>query len=143
MVRSLLIFCYPDFTFTDLTTALNRKMPKNPDSGSYAKTIIERAGLGNAEITFADFVHYVLQKEKKLEVVFRGFDHNNDGFVDHREIRAYFATLGIQINEDEAQRILKKFDADGSIERLIFFQHYLEWIRMVTALLVLMNFALT
>lgn len=85
-------------------------MPTNPNSGAYAKTIFERASLGNGEITFADFVHYVLQKEKKLEVLFRGLDRNDDGFLDHREIRTYFETLGIPINEEESKRILKKFD---------------------------------
>ncbi|KAH7932029.1 hypothetical protein HPB51_029577 [Rhipicephalus microplus] len=53
--------------------------------------------------------------EERLEKLFRKLDVNEDGSLDANEIRTSFQKLGIQIETDEAMRLLKRMDKDGSL----------------------------
>ncbi|KAL3514590.1 hypothetical protein ACH5RR_027307 [Cinchona calisaya] len=52
-------------------------------------------------------------KETELRQVFSYFDDNKDGKISAEELRAYFASIGDSILDDEAQTVIKEFDKDG------------------------------
>uniref|UniRef100_A0A0K0DMS6 EF-hand domain-containing protein n=1 Tax=Angiostrongylus cantonensis TaxID=6313 RepID=A0A0K0DMS6_ANGCA len=62
----------------DLTAALKREMPHIP--ARLAPKLMARLSSGSEEkVDFRDFVKYVLEHEKRLEVIFQDLDKNNDG----------------------------------------------------------------
>ncbi|XP_064078368.1 mitochondrial adenyl nucleotide antiporter SLC25A25-like isoform X4 [Macrobrachium nipponense] len=83
----------------------------------YWQKLIERADVNNSnDLTFAEFVNYVQEHEKKLLLVFSTLDANSDGRVDERELKSSFSRLGVHITDDEAQKLLQRMDKDGTLD---------------------------
>lgn len=98
----------------DLTTGLRKLgLPHTP--GSVEKFITASDTGKDGTVDFAEFVHYIIEHEKNLMVVFKSLDANKDGSLDANEIRSSFQNLGIHIDLDEAMRLLKRMDKDGSL----------------------------
>ncbi|XP_040040840.2 mitochondrial adenyl nucleotide antiporter SLC25A24 [Gasterosteus aculeatus] len=69
----------------------------------------------NEELDFDEFSKYLKEHERKLRLTFKSLDKNNDGCVDFLEIKQSLADLGLDISKEEAQKILKSIDADGTM----------------------------
>ena len=55
------------------------------------------------------------EETKDLEMVFKQMDKNGDGVLTKEEVmEGYEEVFGIQLNEDEIDRIFKNIDLDGS-----------------------------
>ena len=66
-------------------------------------------------ITFNEFVDYITETETQLKLAFRQMDKNNDQVVDASEIIAAMRELGVEVNQKEAEKLLRKVDKDGSL----------------------------
>ncbi|XP_077504353.1 calcium-binding mitochondrial carrier protein SCaMC-2-like isoform X1 [Amblyomma americanum] len=98
----------------DLATGLRKLgLPHSP--GSVEKFITASDTGKDGTVDFAEFVHYIIEHEKNLMVVFKSLDANSDGSLDANEIKTSFQSLGIHIEHDEAVRLLKRMDKDGSL----------------------------
>ncbi|VDK42452.1 unnamed protein product [Anisakis simplex] len=95
----------------DLTTALKHEMPHIPSV--LAPKLFERMNQ-NERVNFAEFVNYVVEKEKHLEIIFQDLDQNKDGYIDVQEIKHYCDDLGIPISDKKAQSIVERMDQTGS-----------------------------
>ena len=60
----------------------------------------------DSEVDFSDFLHYVMEHEKRLEKVFEELDTNRDGFVDYTEMKNYFHNLGIPMSNQRAKNLI-------------------------------------
>lgn len=60
-------------------------------------------------------MHYVREHEKNLKLQFSSIDKNRDGKVDLNEIIVAFKELGVDVPKDEAERLFKRMDQDGSL----------------------------
>ncbi|EEC18754.1 ADP/ATP translocase, putative, partial [Ixodes scapularis] len=98
----------------DLTTGLRKLgLPHSPGS---AEKFIQASDTGkDGSVSFAEFVHYIIEHEKNLMVVFKSLDANRDGTLDATEIQTSFQRLGVNIDYDEAVRLLRRMDKDGSL----------------------------
>uniref|UniRef100_A0A158PEU6 EF-hand domain-containing protein n=1 Tax=Angiostrongylus costaricensis TaxID=334426 RepID=A0A158PEU6_ANGCS len=97
----------------DLTAALKHEMPHIP--ARLAPKLMARLSSGSEEkVDFRDFVKYVLEHEKRLEVIFQDLDKNNDGFIDVREIKSFCNDLGVALDDRKAQGIVERMDQSGS-----------------------------
>ncbi|VDM74663.1 unnamed protein product [Strongylus vulgaris] len=91
----------------DLTAALKHEMPHIPTR--LAPKLLARISPGeDGNINFGDFVKYVVEHEKTLEVIFQDLDKNNDGIIDVREIKTFCNDLGIPLDDRKARDILQK-----------------------------------
>ncbi|KAL1237270.1 putative calcium-binding mitochondrial carrier F55A11.4 [Trichinella spiralis] len=114
----------------DLIYALNQRMPTVQHRHSYAMNIMEEANKKHGEsLSFADFVHYMLEHEQRLTLVFNDCDRNQDGILDSVEIKNYFVELGMPISDTQAQKIVKKMatvnkEGIGLDEFLDYFMFY-------------------
>ncbi|KAL6723884.1 hypothetical protein Aduo_018841 [Ancylostoma duodenale] len=91
----------------DLTAALKHEMPHIPSR--LAPKLMARISHGDGgNINFGDFVKYVVEHEKTLEVIFQDLDKNNDGLIDVREIKLFCNELGIPLDDRKARDILHK-----------------------------------
>lgn len=99
----------------DLSEGLKRlSLPQMPGA---AELLIQRADVNKSnDLTLAEFVNYVQEHEKRLLLVFHTLDANSDGRVDEKELRSSFHRLGIDIDHDEAKRLLKRMDKDGTLD---------------------------
>ncbi|XP_022085201.1 calcium-binding mitochondrial carrier protein SCaMC-2-like isoform X2 [Acanthaster planci] len=70
----------------------------------------------DGHVDFAEFLQYVTEHEKQLKLVFKHIDHNQDGHLDVHEILASLRKLGVSVSEDEADRLMKSMDKDGSLK---------------------------
>ncbi|XP_034942907.1 calcium-binding mitochondrial carrier protein SCaMC-2 isoform X1 [Chelonus insularis] len=70
----------------------------------------------SGDIGLAEFIHYVIEHEKKLRLQFSHLDKNKDGKIDLEELISSFnKDLGIKMDRAEAKKLLKRMDQDGSL----------------------------
>ncbi|XP_048774292.1 mitochondrial adenyl nucleotide antiporter SLC25A25-like isoform X2 [Ostrea edulis] len=67
-------------------------------------------------IDFGEFVKYVRDHESKLRLYFKNIDINDDGSIDKDEIIASFKKLGVNIDSNEADKLVSKMDKDGTLK---------------------------
>lgn len=63
----------------------------------------------------AEFLHYMREHERKLQLQFSNLDKNHDGAVDLDEIVIAFKELGVEVDRREAEKLLRRMDQDGSL----------------------------
>ena len=54
------------------------------------------------------------EAEDDLRAVFNKFDRNHSGKMDHKELKKALATVGMEMDADQAKELLAKYDMDGS-----------------------------
>ncbi|XP_074653824.1 calcium-binding mitochondrial carrier protein SCaMC-2-like isoform X3 [Tubulanus polymorphus] len=87
-----------------------------PTYPGQAQNIVTKSDLNkDGHLDFGEFVHYVLQHEKQLKLVFSNLDINKDGHLDPHEIMQSLRKLGIRIDLSEAEKLMKKMDKDGNL----------------------------
>ncbi|XP_029024484.1 calcium-binding mitochondrial carrier protein SCaMC-2-B [Betta splendens] len=69
----------------------------------------------DGQLDFKEFVHYLKDHEKKLRLVFKSLDKKNDGRIDSQEILQSLCDLGVNISEEQAEKILKSMDTNGTM----------------------------
>lgn len=67
------------------------------------------------DLNFTEFVQYMIDHEKKLELVFKGIDTDNDDKINFQELIKYFKKLNVEISEQEAQKLVGKINRNGSL----------------------------
>lgn len=78
---------------------------------------IVKAGDTNqdGELDFKEFTEYLRSHEKQLKIMFSSLDRNNDGQIDAAEIQHSLRSIGVDISLEEATRILRRMDKDGTM----------------------------
>ncbi|XP_005993318.1 calcium-binding mitochondrial carrier protein SCaMC-2-B isoform X2 [Latimeria chalumnae] len=69
----------------------------------------------DGQLDFEEFVHYLRDHEKKLRLVFKSLDRKNDGQIDAQEITQSLRDLGVHISEQQAEKILRSMDKNGTM----------------------------
>ncbi|KAJ8285751.1 hypothetical protein GJAV_G00030520 [Gymnothorax javanicus] len=69
----------------------------------------------DGQLDFEELVHYLRTHDKKLRLVFKNQDEDNNGGVDTQEIMQSLQDLGVRISEKQAQRILKSMEKNGTM----------------------------
>ncbi|XP_056149145.1 mitochondrial adenyl nucleotide antiporter SLC25A24-like [Lampris incognitus] len=69
----------------------------------------------DGSLDFNEFTRYLKEHEKKLRLTFKSLDQNNDGRIDAAEIKQSLAELGMDISREDALKILKSMDIDGTM----------------------------
>ncbi|TKS79941.1 Calcium-binding mitochondrial carrier protein SCaMC-1 [Collichthys lucidus] len=64
----------------------------------------------DGSLDFNEFSKYLKDHEKKLRLTFKSLDRNNDGRIDASEIQQSLAELGMDVNREDALKILQRFD---------------------------------
>jgi len=62
----------------------------------------------SGDVSLAEFIYYVREHEKKLNLVFANFDSDRDGRIKVDEIVVAFRDLGVSISQAEALQLLKR-----------------------------------
>ncbi|XP_026340457.1 mitochondrial adenyl nucleotide antiporter SLC25A24-like [Ursus arctos] len=85
--------------------------------GPNSENDIFKAGNTNEDsgLDFGEFLHYLKDHEKKMRLAFNSLDKNNDGIVETSEIIAALKSLGINISDAQAKKILQSIDSDGTM----------------------------
>ncbi|XP_033243727.1 calcium-binding mitochondrial carrier protein SCaMC-1-B isoform X2 [Drosophila miranda] len=85
-------------------------------SSVYAEKFMQQSDKNQSgNVGFAEFLHYVREHEKNLCLQFSHLDRNRDGKVDLEELISAFKDLGLDIDVDEARKLLTRMDKDGSL----------------------------
>ncbi|TNM97557.1 mitochondrial adenyl nucleotide antiporter SLC25A23-like isoform X1 [Takifugu flavidus] len=66
-------------------------------------------------LDFQEFSQYLQAHEKRLWFMFHSVDRNKDGRIDVGEIQHLFHKLGVAVTLEQASRILKSMDRDGTM----------------------------
>uniref|UniRef100_A0A6I8NUT2 Solute carrier family 25 member 24 n=1 Tax=Ornithorhynchus anatinus TaxID=9258 RepID=A0A6I8NUT2_ORNAN len=69
----------------------------------------------DGQLDFEEFTKYLKDHEKKMKLAFKSLDKNNDGKIDASEVVQSLKILGIDISEQQAEKILQSMDADGTM----------------------------
>lgn len=67
------------------------------------------------QLDFMEFCNYLKEHEKKLNLTFKSLDKNQDGRIDYSEIQQALKDLGMNISKENAEKILKSIDVDGTM----------------------------
>ncbi|XP_072537600.1 mitochondrial adenyl nucleotide antiporter SLC25A24 [Salminus brasiliensis] len=67
------------------------------------------------QLDFLEFCNYLREHEKKLNLTFKSLDKNNDGRIDYKEIQQALKDLGMNVSKENAEKILKSIDVDGTM----------------------------
>lgn len=85
-------------------------------SHQYAERFLKQSDqTESGDVGLAEFIHYVREHEKNLRLQFTHLDKNKDGKVDLDELILAFKELGVEIDNQEAAKLLKRMDKDGSL----------------------------
>ncbi|XP_026077847.1 calcium-binding mitochondrial carrier protein SCaMC-3 isoform X3 [Carassius auratus] len=86
-------------------------------SWSSVEEQIVRAGDINldGQLDFEEFTEYLRSHEKRLKLMFRSLDRNNDGQLDVGEIQQSLHNLGVDVTLEQAAKILQSMDKDHSL----------------------------
>lgn len=85
-------------------------------SQQYAESFLRQSDKTNSGgVSLAEFIHYVREHEKKLLLHFSHFDKDGDGKLSMADLIGGFKELGIDIDENEALKMLKRVDQDDSL----------------------------
>ncbi|XP_061024426.1 mitochondrial adenyl nucleotide antiporter SLC25A24-like [Dama dama] len=76
------------------------------------KTVDTNADSG---LNFEDFMRYLKDHERKMTLAFNSLDKNDDGIIETSEIIAVLKSLGINISETQAKKIIQSIDRDGTM----------------------------
>uniref|UniRef100_A0A8C1C1M8 Solute carrier family 25 member 23a n=1 Tax=Cyprinus carpio carpio TaxID=630221 RepID=A0A8C1C1M8_CYPCA len=84
---------------------------------TYLKKQIVRAGDVDldGQLDFEEFTEYLRSHEKRLKLMFRSLDRNNDGQLDVGEIQQSLHSLGVDVTLEQAAKILQSMDTDHSM----------------------------
>uniref|UniRef100_A0AAR2L976 EF-hand domain-containing protein n=1 Tax=Pygocentrus nattereri TaxID=42514 RepID=A0AAR2L976_PYGNA len=69
----------------------------------------------DGQLDFEEFTRYLRTHEKELKLMFRSLDRNNDGQIDVGEIQQSLHSLGVEVSTEQAYRILRSMDRDGTM----------------------------
>ncbi|XP_036417399.1 calcium-binding mitochondrial carrier protein SCaMC-3b [Colossoma macropomum] len=69
----------------------------------------------DGQLDFEEFTRYLRAHEKELKLMFRSLDRNNDGQIDVGEIQQSLHSLGVEVSTEQACRILRSMDRDGTM----------------------------
>ncbi|XP_076135028.1 mitochondrial adenyl nucleotide antiporter SLC25A24 [Alosa pseudoharengus] len=83
--------------------------------GTVQKIMTSGDSDGNAGLDLNEFSKYLREHEKKLKLTFKSLDKNNDGRIDYKEIRQSLTDMGVDVTEEQAQKILQSIDVDGTM----------------------------
>ncbi|XP_060654175.1 mitochondrial adenyl nucleotide antiporter SLC25A23 isoform X2 [Drosophila nasuta] len=85
-------------------------------SSVYAVKFLQQSDKDQSgNVGFAEFLTYVREHEKNLCLQFSHLDKNRDGKVDLEELISAFKDLGLDVDIDEARKLLGRMDKDGSL----------------------------
>jgi len=99
----------------DLIESLKRRGHASPLE--IARRFLSRSDADNSgDVSLNEFVEYVKNHERKLKLVFRDIDRNQDGRVDAPELMQAFRKLGVNLAPEEAQTMIRKMGEDGRVE---------------------------
>ncbi len=62
----------------------------------------------SGDVTLTEFTEYVKSHEKKLKLVFKDIDRNQDGRVDAAELMHAFRELGVNLSHEEAKNMIRR-----------------------------------
>ncbi|CAL8072241.1 unnamed protein product [Calicophoron daubneyi] len=103
----------------ELTRVIRGKQEASEDHVETAKKIVRKGtsgDVGGSTLTFEEFVSYVVDTETQLKLAFRQMDRNKDERVDAEEIRLAMKDLGVDVSKEDAERLLRRMDKDGSLK---------------------------
>ncbi|KAG1963700.1 calcium-binding mitochondrial carrier protein SCaMC-1 [Pimephales promelas] len=66
-------------------------------------------------LDFGEFSRYLKEHEKKLRLTFKSLDKNDDGRIDAKEIQQSLKDIGINLTDQDAEKILHSIDVDGTM----------------------------
>lgn len=85
-------------------------------SQQYAAHFLKHSDKTNSgEVGLAEFIHYVREHEKNLRLHFTHLDQDGDGKVNLQDMIIAFKEIGIEIDNNEALKLLKRIDSDDSL----------------------------
>lgn len=67
-------------------------------------------------LDFRDFVDYVTETDKKMEIIFKDLDLDKNGIIDRNEIKTGFENLGIILSDMQIDKLLKNIDKNNSLQ---------------------------
>lgn len=86
------------------------------DVDKHAQDMLNRADRdASAEISFAEFLEYMQEHERKLKLAFSDLDRNKDGKIEPLEVKDALQKLGVHIDFEEAEKLTRRIDKDGSL----------------------------
>lgn len=95
---------------------LSEALKKFGLSSKYAENFLKQSDTDESgDVGLAEFIHYVREHEKNLRLQFSHLDKNRDGKVDLEELICAFKDLGIEMDQNEATKLLQRMDQDGSL----------------------------
>jgi solute carrier family 25 phosphate transporter 23/24/25/41 len=105
------------FASTDNQINVNIKNP-NRQSVTDSKKLFSKISKDRAEsnFDFRDFVDYVNQTDKKIDLIFKDLDRDQNGIIDKSEIKKGFENLGIILNEAQIDKLMNHLDKNNSLQ---------------------------
>lgn len=94
------------------------KNEKNKETSlSRAKKLILMGSKDSStnNLNFAEFVHYMIEHEKRLELIFKKIDVDNDNKISYNELEKYFRKLDVEISDKESKKLVEKINRNGSL----------------------------
>lgn len=103
----------------DLATLFDKhKNIKNKETSvNRAKKVISLGTKDDSteNLNFTEFVEYMIDHEKRLELIFNRIDLDNDNKISYNELKDFLNKLDIEISAKESKILVEKINKNGSL----------------------------
>lgn len=99
---------------------LNVESSKPNNSQTQTKSVFEKMTSSkndrNVHLDFRDFVEYVTETDRKMQILFQDLDLDKNGIIDREEIKRGFENLGIFLSDAQTDKLLENIDRNNSLQ---------------------------
>ena len=105
----------------ELKEAINEMNKDFKDLNSYSESVFERMKQSKTNkseaghITFKDFVAYMQNQDKNVQLIFSDIDIDKNGLIDANEIKKAFEKLNVFLNDNDILKLMSSIDSNKSL----------------------------
>lgn len=94
----------------------NKHVENDVQAKKIFDSMLSKNGENSIYFDFRDFVEYVNSTDKKIELMFKDLDRDENGIIDREEIKKGFENLGIILNDKQIDKLLEHLDKNNSLQ---------------------------
>lgn len=102
--------------FNELNAENSKPKLSQTDTKNVFEKMASTNNYKNVHLDFRDFVKYVTETDRKMQILFQDLDLDKNGIIDREEIKRGFENLEIILSDAQIDKLLENIDKNNSLQ---------------------------